>query len=158
MIELLREVNHSIGKYIKEVIVRHDTPPTTMIITRHIWAEPGITISELARRTGIAKSHISNTIRDLDEKGWVEKKADAADQRLIHLHLTYLAIEELAQVRIDIRQRLRALVSSIPEQQAADLVTGLKAVKSALDQAQEKDFETGKVRDNSNDKEIHIHD
>ncbi len=61
------------GKYVKDILATHDIPVTTMIITRELRNDPGITVSDLARKTGIVKSHISNLIREMDERGWVGK-------------------------------------------------------------------------------------
>lgn len=137
LVSLLREVNRGLGKYPRQVLSEHGIPFSMMMISKQIKAEPGITISELARRTGIAKSHISNSIRDFDQRGWVEKRSDASDQRILRLYLTPSATEELALVGTKIRENLNALVADIPEQRARELVEGLSEIKSALEKYQE---------------------
>lgn len=134
LIDLLRDVNRGIGKYVKEVLAEHDIPITIGMISRQIASEPGITISELARRTGIAKSHISKNILELDKRGWVEKKADVADQRLLRLYLTPAANQHLAIARADVRQRINQLVAGISSEKTEELISGLAQIKVALDQ------------------------
>ena len=51
LIDLLREVNRGIGKYVREILAEHDIPVTNMIMARQIGKAPGITISALARKT-----------------------------------------------------------------------------------------------------------
>lgn len=139
LIDLLREVNRGLGKYVKDILAEHDLPITMGIVTRQIGSTPGITISELSRRTGIAKSHISKTIHELDERGWVEKREDSTDQRLLRLYLNPIAIKYLEQARQDIRQRINELVADIPEERAIELVVGLTDIKAALEQVHQKE-------------------
>lgn len=141
LIDLLREVNRNIGRYVRGILAAHDIPVTSMMMTRKIGAEPGITISALARKTGIAKSHVSNIIRELEQRGWVEKKEDACDQRILKLYLTPLAAENLEIIRQAIRKQVNALVADIPEQEALDLIKGLKDIKTALEQHGNKNHE-----------------
>lgn len=103
-----------------------------MMTAKQIELEPGITISELARRTDIAKSHISNTIRELEKREWVEKRADVNDQRLVRLYLTDKAADDLRLIRGGIRQQLNQLVISIPEERLDDLVKGLEDIKGLV--------------------------
>lgn len=139
LIDLLREVNRDIGKYVRDVLAAHDIPVTSMMMVRNIGAEPGITISALARKTGIAKSHVSNIIRGLEQRGWVEKKEDACDQRILKLYLTPLAAENLRIIRQDIRKKVNALVADIPEQAALDLIKGLKDIKNVLQRSRNEE-------------------
>ena len=106
LVELLREVNRGVGKYVKNVLAEHDISVPAVIICKQLKGEAGITISELARRTGMAKSHISNIIRELEQKGWVRKKTDSSDHRVLRLYLNEAASAHLELLRIDIRQIL----------------------------------------------------
>jgi len=134
LIDLLREVNRDLGRYVKEILLAHDVPPAAMSIIREIRSEPGITISELARRTGIAKSHISNMVRDLEGRGWGEKRPDDKDQRLLRLFICPAVSTQLAEVRQDIRSQIGLLVADISEERARDLAAGLAEIKQALAQ------------------------
>lgn len=133
LVDLLHEVNRSMGKYARDVMAQHEIPFTMIIVSKHIKAEPGITISELARRTGIAKSHISNQIKELEQRGWVEKKNDISDQRILRLYLTPQAVKELGLIGQQIRKQFNALVADIPEQRAAQLLSDLEEIKQAIE-------------------------
>lgn len=132
LIDLLREVNRDLGKYVKDIMLAHNIPATSMIIARELRSQPGITISELARQTGIAKSHISNSVRDLEQRGWVEKRPDNSDQRVLRLYLSPEASTHLAEVRRDIRTQIGELVADISDEKARELATGLEEIKQAL--------------------------
>lgn len=132
LIDLLREVNRDLSKYVKEIMFAHDIPVTSMIITRELRNQPGITVSELARRTGMAKSHISNSVREMEQRGWLEKRSDSSDQRVLRLYISPEVSGHLAVLRQDIRAQIGALVADISEDRARELTAGLEEIKQAL--------------------------
>lgn len=133
LVDLLLEINHGMGKYARDVMAEHDMPFSLLMISKQIKTEPGITISEMARRTGIAKSHVSNQIRKLEERGWVEKRADASDQRILRLYLSEPASQELVLLGAKIRRQFNVLVADIPEKRAQELLIDLADIKQALE-------------------------
>lgn len=132
LIDLLHEVSRSLGEQIRKVFAGKKLPITTMIIARQLKKEPGLTVSGLARSTGVAKSHISIVVDELSRRGWVEKRADPADQRLLRLYLTGLAAEQMKLIRVELRQQLSALVAGLPERRREELVAGLSDILAAL--------------------------
>src|SRR5690606_39702393 len=65
---------------------------------RQISAGPGVTLSELARRVGAYKSLITTTVEHLVKEGYVEKRSDPSDQRVVRLHVTEAARSFLASL------------------------------------------------------------
>jgi DNA-binding MarR family transcriptional regulator len=53
-----------------------------------LWENEGITHSELARRMHVSPATVTNMIKRMEKAGFVERRPDAADQRLSHVHLT----------------------------------------------------------------------
>ena len=138
LVELLHDINRSMGKYARDIFAEHDLPFSLLMISKHIKAEPGITISQMARRTGIAKSHISNQIRKLEERGWVEKRPDVSDQRIIRLYLSGPGSDEMVLLGGKIRQQFSDLLSEIPQLRAQELVTDLAEIKKVIERYREK--------------------
>ena len=136
--ELLHDINRGMGKYARDIFAANDLPFSLFVICKHIKAEPGITVSEMARRTGIAKSHISNQIRKLEERGWVEKRLDVNDQRIIRLYLSKEGSSEMVVMRNKIRQQFSSLLSEIPPQRAEELASDLAEIKIIIDKHREE--------------------
>lgn len=133
LVDALHEINQGMGKYARAVLAEHEMPMSLLMISKHIKAEPGITVSEMARRTGIAKSHVSNQIRRLEEQGWVEKRSDQDDQRILRLYLSDLGSHELHLIGTKIRKQFNAQVADIPEQRAQELLADLQEIKQAME-------------------------
>lgn len=49
---------------------------------------PGIQASRLAEELGMQRSALSHLLRSLEERGWVQRRRDADDQRTVHLYVT----------------------------------------------------------------------
>src|SRR5690606_41002054 len=62
---LWRHVNREMRGLLHRAGREFEMPPFSFMLLRHIKEEPGITLSELARRVGAAKSHTSTTIEQL---------------------------------------------------------------------------------------------
>lgn len=139
LLELLQSVNRSTFDIIKDILVRHGLPHAAMAIMHHIRLEEGITLSELARRTSIVKSHVSKTVESLVEQGMVEKRPDPADQRLIRLHSTAKSRSQFGPtahqgVHLEVRQRLAGVIANLPDDKLEALTDGLRSLKAILDQ------------------------
>lgn len=132
LVDALHEINRRMGKYARDVLAEHEMPLSLLMISKHIKIEPGITISEMSRRTGIAKSHVSNQIRRLEARGWVEKRSDQEDQRILRLYLSEAGVRELALIGTKIRKQFNALVADIPEARAEELLADLDEIRQAM--------------------------
>jgi DNA-binding MarR family transcriptional regulator len=137
LIDLLQGVDRELAEQMKAVFEKHDILPTTMLLASKINRNPGITISELSRVSRIAKSHVSNTIEQLAKRGWVEKKLDPADHRIVQIYLTEEARKYYGIIRSDIREYMEDVVKSLPHERIADLISGLGELKAALEEAKQ---------------------
>lgn len=81
---------------------------TESAVMRHIGGHPGTTPSEAARATGIQRSNLSAALRELEAKGLVRLDRDERDGRGVRLHATPLADANLALLRADWAEQLRA--------------------------------------------------
>lgn len=139
LVELLQEIHHSLGEHAKKVFAEYGFSFTSLMIVKKINHEPGITVSELARQTGVAKSHISTMVNRLHQQGWVKKEPDLFDQRLIRLYLTSISVEELLKARSEIRKRLATLISPLSIPDAKELIVHLESLQDILEHAKKKE-------------------
>ena len=65
-----------------------DVRPSYGSILVPLFEEDGLRPSELARRAGMTKQSMGELIRDLEEKGYVERRRDEADARATVVALT----------------------------------------------------------------------
>src|SRR5690606_19805586 len=89
---------------------------------------------ELARRVGAAKSHASTTVEQLVQDGYVEKRADPSDQRVLRLHVTEAARRMFAGLG-NRAQGVWAVVLEECEGDSDDVARFFTALLSALERA-----------------------
>ena len=130
---LLRMVHRFAGSAARGVMHEYGMPPQSPQILGQISHHPGTTVSEIARKTGLAKSYVSNTVDALCEMGFVERCEDPVDQRLVRLHPSVRAREHLERVQAAVVHRLSSAVSSLPPETLAAMIAGLQALLNALE-------------------------
>jgi DNA-binding MarR family transcriptional regulator len=91
--------------------------------------------TELARRAGITKQAISQLVRELERRGYVEQVADPTDTRAKIVRLTERGVA-LRAACFDVRQELDALgARALGPERLARLREDLRLVSDALGRA-----------------------
>lgn len=137
--ELWRGLNREMHCFMKRLFEGSGLPPMAMFLLRHVDREPGITVVELARRSEAAKSHVSKMTEQLERLGFVEKRPDPGDQRLVRLYLTSVARDRMAYMEARIEEAWRRVIQEVPEGQVDDVTRGLRVLLGALEAVNRQD-------------------
>lgn len=132
LMELLRDVNKRIFELVHQASGSPGLGVARMMIMGQLAEHPGSTISELARAIGLAKSHVSTTVEHLARRGWIEKRTDDHDLRLVRIFPTKRSAEQLEVIDVAVRQRINSALSALPEQQVDNMLLGLQALRAIL--------------------------
>lgn len=65
----------------------------------HLWHNDGMAQSDLARSMHISPASVTNMLQRMERDGWIERKRDEADQRVVRVHLTVKAQETRIQAK-----------------------------------------------------------
>jgi DNA-binding MarR family transcriptional regulator len=129
---LWRSVSHAMFDIIKQTVQEQALPAQFVGMMHQVLSRDGVTVSELARRTGLAKSHISKTIDRLTEMGLVEKRPDPQDRRLVRIYPTDLSRSLFREVHQRVMTQWTNVIASMPPDKVDALVAGLRALETAL--------------------------
>lgn len=129
---LLRAVNRGVFDRVREVMQERGIPGISMAVLRVVQDRSGLTVSEAARETSIAKSHLSNTVESLAQLGLVEKRPDATDHRLLRIYPTQEAEDFFREMQRAVNQRLGTLLDTLPEADVDSLLRILRTLDRAL--------------------------
>ncbi|MDT9682799.1 MarR family transcriptional regulator [Streptomyces sp. TRM76323] len=100
--QCLPELNRALERRIAQDI-RHPKPAEGQLaLLRFVMRHEGATVREAADALLMRPNNVSALVSQLTEAGLLERRRDAADKRIAHLHPTPRARRELAEV-----QRLR---------------------------------------------------
>jgi DNA-binding MarR family transcriptional regulator len=133
LVHLLRSVGRGLFGLTRGVAREHNLPGPSLGIMHAVFRSPGVTISELARRTGMAKSQVSSTVESLCALGHLEKRRDPADQRLQLVHPGERARAQFQEMHAAMRARLATVISTLPEAKVEELIDGLEVLQAALE-------------------------
>jgi len=72
--------------------------PFPMFLMR-LTDNEGVTLSELGNELMFDKAHVSRTVAAFEQEGYVEKRPDASDKRILRLYITAKGSEVAAKIR-----------------------------------------------------------
>lgn len=133
--QLWRHVNRHMRALLRSSMCERDLSPLSFLLLRRIEEEPGITLSELARRVGSSKSHASTMVDQLAQEGYVEKRSDPADQRVIRLHVTKEAERTFERMGERAEEVWAIVLQEFSEAEIEDIERFLRTLLSALERA-----------------------
>lgn len=135
--ELLRSVNREMHESLKlalQGMQGYCFTPVSMFLLRNVHLEPGVTMSDLARRSGLVKSHVSKLVDHFVQEGLVEKRSDPDDQRLVRIYPTKASHD----LKAALESRVKAVLNELPAQEAEEIARGLRTLLRALQKSNEK--------------------
>ncbi|MFZ2174529.1 MAG: MarR family transcriptional regulator [Rhodococcus sp. (in: high G+C Gram-positive bacteria)] len=97
-------------------------PQSEIDVLRAVEENPGSTVSEIARFLGLQSSNVSTTVRNLVERGLVERRLDPEDRRSHRLHLTALSERNRRLIDEMWNRGIRNLLNDMSPDDAARLV------------------------------------
>lgn len=136
--ELWHKVNREVHDRARQAFRGSKLPPVTLIMVRLMKKYPGITVGELARKSDMVKSHVSNMVEQLVREGFVEKRTDPSDQRLLRLFLTQAATDLIAEMEARVHQLWTSVMEDVPEEDLDDVLRGFRILVNALERSKAK--------------------
>ena len=77
----------------------------------HLWHNDGMSQRDLARSMHISPASVTNMLQRMERDGWIERKRDEADQRVVRVYLTDKANDTRIQAKRVFREMEDALNS-----------------------------------------------
>jgi MarR family transcriptional regulator for hemolysin len=130
------EISRQMHERFRQSFREYAMQPMGMGILRQVAHEPGVTVSELARRLHTVKSHVSKLVDQLIQQGYLEKRPDPADQRLIRIYPTQASLDMKAALESRARAIWAEVLADLPQAQVDEVVRGLQILRAALERSQ----------------------
>jgi MarR family transcriptional regulator, organic hydroperoxide resistance regulator len=110
---LLAVAGHIVGIRWQRFMGGYGLTPHGLTVLAYLEHGSGLTQRELARRCGISPSTLNHTVDHLTRSGWVERRRDTTDRRLVRLGLTESGHRHLGQVREAADDQIEPLLSHL---------------------------------------------
>lgn len=98
-----------------------------------IYARERCTMRELADLTTIDRTTLTRTVDRMENAGWVARRPDGSDMRVVRLALTAAGARLFGRVWPTVQRLNRAAVDGLSAQTVAQLRSTLSRMKSNLD-------------------------
>ena len=129
---LIHDVAHLLRLEIDRRAAPYNLTRTKWLAISQLHEQPGITQSELAGRLELGAAATGKLVDRLVDRGFVERRADAADRRIKPLHLTDKATHLLRQLEIESGTLRRDLLGDLSPEEREKLRSGLLKLKTRL--------------------------
>jgi DNA-binding MarR family transcriptional regulator len=93
--------------------------PSEGNVMRSLFRHPGVLPSQVASATGLQRSNLSTVLRELEERGLIDRVAAPEDGRSVRIHVTERAIRNYALVRQEWAEAVAAAAEDDPTVEAA---------------------------------------
>lgn len=97
-----------------------------------IGQEPGLPASRLAELLGMRRPAVSQILKNLAARGWIERRRDENDQRTVHVHTTPAGREVLQATAGRAVFTLQKAVCSLGTEELGRLAPGLERLLARL--------------------------
>lgn len=97
-------------------------------------------MSPLAECLGLTPGAASTLIDRLVDMGFVERSANAADRRVVSVHLTEKGLACLSKARDEKRELLRSVIGKLAPEKRSQLLAGLDAILGAWEPLTEEEL------------------
>ena len=122
---LYRAANAMRNHLTNTVLRPHDLSWTGWVVLWVVWIYDGLESRHAAESAGISKGTLTGVVRTLESRGWISRRVDDADRRLVHLALT--------EKGLALMEELFPLFNAAQAQAIAELDTrGVKALTAGL--------------------------
>ena len=105
------------------------------LILFKLWQQDGISQSELAQALHITSPTATNTLKRMQRDGWVDRRRDESDQRIVRVYLTEKAQTLRAEARASFRELDHEMTSILTEKEHQTLRKSLLKVHRYLTSA-----------------------
>jgi DNA-binding MarR family transcriptional regulator len=132
LIYLVKQVEMGVRRPFEDLIAGHGISTAGYTALTVLQNRPGITSSELARRSFVRAQTMAETIAALSDAGYVRREKDPDHGRQILLFITESGIERVAALASDVTALEAHLLDGLSGDEPAILLRALRRVRDAL--------------------------
>jgi DNA-binding MarR family transcriptional regulator len=97
-----------------------------------IGNDPGLPASRLATQLGMQRPAVSQMLKNMEFRGWIERRRSAADQRAVQIHCTPIGRRVLQATSGRAVVTLQRAVCNLRDDQLENLATGVEKLLGEL--------------------------
>jgi len=132
LIYLVKQIELGLRRPFEELLAEQGISIAGYTALTVLQNRPGITSSELARRSFVRAQTMAETVTVLTESGLVRREKDPAHGRQILLFLTPAGIDRVVAIGPAVSRLESTMVAGLDDAEQTELVRALRACRDAL--------------------------
>ncbi len=129
MSKAMRSIDLAVEKEIKKLGIN----PSEFGILEVLYHKGELPVQEIAEKILISSSRISYTLKQLEKKGFIERRACQKDGRITYIQLSASGSRLMDELFTKHRQDLTKLFSALNNQEKEDLINLLKKLGLSIE-------------------------
>jgi len=130
--QLLAQVSRLVGRRRRTKLESIGLHHAQGMVLSRLWQDDGMSQRALAQALQIAPPTASNTLQRMERAGWIERRRDASDQRIVRVYLTEKARTFHEEARASFRELDHEMGSALTEKEQETLRQSLLKVHRYL--------------------------
>jgi len=129
----IRTTHRQFAQDLQDRLAPYDIPVGMWYFFRALWEEDGLTQRELSQRVGSMEQTTVEQLRNMERRGYIERRRSVDDRRKMHVHLTSAGLalkNQLMPFAIDVN---RVALQGLSEGEVGFLRLVLARIRSNLD-------------------------
>jgi DNA-binding MarR family transcriptional regulator len=132
LIYLLKQIEMGVRRPFDDLIAGHGISTAGYTALTVLQSRPGITSSELARRSFVRAQTMAETVTALSEAGLVRREKDPGHGRQFLLFITDHGVDRVAALAEEVVQLETHMIARLRSEEPAELIRILRDVRDAL--------------------------
>lgn len=132
LLYLVKQVEMGMRRPFEELVGNHGITAAGYTALTVLRNRPGITSSELARRSFVRAQTMAETVAALATAGLIRRQQDPDHGRQILLFITEVGLDRIAALADDVSDLESRMLSGLHDTEPAELLHALRAVRDAL--------------------------
>ena len=113
---------------------RHELTRPEWRVLLNLAEAPSLTASELCTRVPAHKTKVSRALAELEARGWITRRTDAADRRVAHAALTLKGRRAFNRIRPEVEAATEAMLAPLSPEDRRKLEEGLRVLERLFQQ------------------------
>ncbi len=118
--------------YMRKLALEAGIPDSYRMIVMYLSRNPGASQKDLAEHCQMTPAAISQTIKEMQLTGYINKEASKEDKRLVQLYLTEKGRSSADRIRTKIHQADRIITSAITKEKEEELIEALNLLSDTI--------------------------
>lgn len=125
---------NAVRNYITNTVLRpNDLSWTGWVVMWVVWIFDGLESRHAAESAAISKGTLTGVVKTLEDHGWMRRRPDTADRRLLHLELTPAGVRMMEKLTPEFNAAEARVIASLGARTVTTMRSGLRTMVAAVE-------------------------